>query len=699
MQIFEDHDFIKHATIVLNYLHNGVACLEINPDNSLKLIYVNQVITKMVGKDFDDLFDLYQDNVLDMLYPADQSRFYNDLISHRTNMEYFRGTYRFQTVQNTTTWALGHFQFLKQRGKDVCIILLTNVNDFISAQIKVEEDYDNMWQHILNNIPIGTAIISKEADKYSIIALNDPLKTFANHVGEMIDGTKRDWNKENLSILLNQSIYTFCLNEDIPLVEKALTDCLSEPTSETTFRLAGSTESNPIYIHIKCSSNIFSPTKTFYYILFTEVTKEVLTEQELQANQLLLTRLSYYDNLTGFKNRNAYSEFTDNAKFDSNHSVGIAFLDANGLKETNDKLGHAYGDRMLQQLANIVKEYVDYTNVYRISGDEFVILEPDADKDAFISKILTVRRALIKNDNIASLGFTWEKDMTNLKQSIGSAEQAMYMEKHKYYASTAASNSKHRPRLLRNLLYNLENGRYVMYLQPKCDTDSYIATGAEALVRFIDKDGSILPPYEFIPQLEREKLIPKIDYFILEEACKYLETLKAKNITDFVVSVNMSRISFEELNFTEDVKDICSKYDFNRNQLEFELTETYKTIDSMRLNTFLKRIKALGISISLDDVGTDYSSLTMLIMDEIDVIKIDRSLITQINGRPAQILLKNIITTAHELGLKVIAEGVETDEVRLLLKDLGCDQYQGYLMSPPIPVEEFNQRFMRHYTE
>ena len=182
---------------------------------------------------------------------------------------------------------------------------------------------------------------------------------------------------------------------------------------------------------------------------------------------------------------------------------------------------------------------------------------------------------------------------------------------------------------------------------------------------------------------------------MLEEVCKFLEELKKEGRTDFVVSVNMSRVTFEELDFISHVEEVCNKYDFNRSQLEFELTESNKTIDQIRFDDYIQKIKNIGISISLDDVGTDYASLCMLIIEGIDVLKVDRSLIVQIDKKNTQILLKHLNAMAHELGIKVLAEGVETDDVRLALEELGCDYYQGYLLSPPIPADKFKKEFLQ----
>ena len=693
---FDDKKFIEDAIEIFDYLHNGVVVVEITDDSSIKLIYLNKLIAKLLGITPQEAMEKYLNNPTDMVYEADRPVLHEDLLRnyHNEQQDYFSASYRFQKGDGSIIWVLGHMQFTIRNGKPIYICLFTDVNELISAQINVEESSNNLWMDIVNNIPTGATIVSSTNDVLKVVAVNDTLVKFAEKVGELLDGNSRIWSKEALTMLLNQNIYAFCIEEDTHLVKEMMDSSIYSPITETTFRLRGSTTHNPIYIHTTCSSRMVDENTRYYYILFTEITRSVLAEQELQANQIMLLHLSYYDKLTGFKNRNAYSEYTEACRIDKQKDVGIAFIDANGLKEANDQLGHSYGDKMLKTLASIIKEDFSYTSVYRISGDEFVIVEPNISKEDFVAKVLHVRDKLVENDDIASIGFVWKKSMSDLKRRVGQAEQLMYIEKQKYYEKTAALKSKHRPRLLKLLLKDLENNQFVMFLQPKAQIGSKKATGAEALVSRIDDDGKIIPPYEFIPQLEQEKLIPKIDFFMLEEVCKFLEELKKEGRTDFVVSVNMSRVTFEELDFISHVEEVCNKYDFNRSQLEFELTESNKTIDQIRFDDYIQKIKSLGISISLDDVGTDYASLCMLIIEGIDVLKVDRSLIVQIDKKNTQILLKHLNAMAHELGIKVLAEGVETDDVRLALEELGCDYYQGYLLSPPIPADKFKKEFL-----
>lgn len=164
---------------------------------------------------------------------------------------------------------------------------------------------------------------------------------------------------------------------------------------------------------------------------------------------------------------------------------------------------------------------------------------------------------------------------------------------------------------------------------------------------------------------------------------------------DFSVSVNVSRVTIAENEFMNTVRGILQKYDFIRSNLDFELTESNKTMDSLRLEEYIVELKKLDIKISIDDMGTEYSTLALLTMDGINWVKLDRSLVTHLKQGKDKTLLRHIINMCHDLGMKVIAEGVETDEVRLQLMAMDCDAYQGYLTSKPIPEQEFKDKFLR----
>jgi len=684
--------FIQDVKKMVETLQSETVVIADYGNSSYELLYGNRAAARFLGYSENTSIDTFSNNFFQLVYPADIDRV-REALHVSTYDHYSADTYRLMDSENHPVWALGHHQRFIIDGQECIIVTYTNVHEIIGTQLKLESDNDK-WLDIVNNIPVGLAIYSIADGVNTTVAVNDTLVTFSNAVGRQLDGNHRDWSNQELMMIFNQDLYAFCTKEDSHLVTKMLEDSLSQPISECSFRLRGSTENHTVYIKSYCCSKEVAAGRRNYYVTFQNATKDVLQETALIKNQEKLIKLSYHDTLTGLQNRNAYNRYIAECHKSRIWNVGIAFCDLNGLKQANDELGHLYGDKLIVKFSMILEKYFEAANLFRISGDEFVIVHPGIEKQAFQHLMTELIAEVQENHNVASIGYIWRESLSDLKVRVNQAEQLMYIEKQRYYEATKMITSKHRPLLLNTLLDELLNNRYVMYLQPKAYIDSSTPIGAEALVRKIDSNGNIIQPYEFIPILERERLIPKIDFFMLEETCKFLEEQKKRGNDKFKVSVNMSRITMAENNFLESAKAICDKYDIAPGTLEFEITESNQTMDNNRLSDYVVRLHNSGIGVSLDDVGSAYSSLNLFVMDGIDTVKLDRSFMLQLDSPKMFTLVKYIINLAHEIGMTVIAEGVETDAHRKKLADLGCDMYQSYLLSPPVSKEEFIEKWL-----
>ncbi len=696
MRLTDNPGYMEHFREVTYTMMNGVVELVKHPDGSSDIVYVNEAAARLLCSNSGDAAERLDKDPYAFVYPIDRDRVREAIEACRTN-ENVKETYRVCDKDGQVTWVLAHFHSMYEEDDLHIVIIYSNISELMSTQAKLSSEGLKLWD-IINSIPMGIIIFDIDDNgKCSVVTMNDQLIAFSNNVGKYLDGNIRAWTKEELTMLFNQSLYAFCDKSDVDAVNRMLEESKTEYTTSCIFKLRGSTEKNTIYIKSTCYSKPVSDTSRYYYITFENVTKDKNQEIELSKKQELLMLLSYTDSLTKVMNRNSYSNYVRNCWIEPLENAGVVFADINGLKRVNDILGHQYGDEMLVRFTNILKNYFDSEIIFRISGDEFISILPNIDRKEFINRMHRLDQELEDNESIASIGYVWEANINDIKLVANQAEQIMYVEKQKYYEKEKSLKSKHRPLLLNLLLSDLENKRFRMYLQPKGDIDTSKVIGAEALIRKIDDSGRIIAPYEFIPQLEKERLIPKIDYYMLNEVCRFLEKLKKMGKNDFVISVNMSRVTLVENNYIETVKDIIEKYDINIDQLEFEITESNETMDNMRLEEYIRKIKALGIKISLDDVGTEYSSLPMLLLDGIDSVKLDRSLILKSRTHKACRLLKYITDMCHSFGMTVIAEGVEEDEVREGLKSISCDIYQGYLLSRPIPNEEFLNRYILGY--
>lgn len=239
----------------------------------------------------------------------------------------------------------------------------------------------------------------------------------------------------------------------------------------------------------------------------------------------------------------------------------------------------------------------------------------------------------------------------------------------------------------------LEKGEFELYLQPKYNSESDSIVGAEALARWNNKNNGIVSPEVFIPILEKNKNIVKLDMYMFEEACKIISRWSKNNVSLVPISINISKITMSENdNFVIDLKNIIKKYDIDTRFLEIELTERIMFRETNKIVSIIKEIKKIGIKVSLDDFGAGYSSLNILKNIPIDIIKLDKLFLDKRDiSEKGKIVIKNIINMANELGLEVVAEGVEFLEQSQFLKSVGCEVVQGYLYGKPMTIREFEK--------
>lgn len=239
----------------------------------------------------------------------------------------------------------------------------------------------------------------------------------------------------------------------------------------------------------------------------------------------------------------------------------------------------------------------------------------------------------------------------------------------------------------------LEKGEFEIYLQPKYNLENDSIVGAEALARWNNKNNGIVSPEIFIPILEKNKNIVKLDMYMFEEVCKIISRWSKNNVRLVPISINISKITVSENDdFVIDLKNIIKKYDIDTKFLEIELTERIMFRETNKVVSIIKEIKKIGIKVSLDDFGAGYSSLNILKNIPIDIIKLDKLFLDKKDiSEKGKIVIRNIINMANELDLEVVAEGVEFLEQSQFLKSVGCEVVQGYLYGKPMPIREFEK--------
>lgn len=429
---------------------------------------------------------------------------------------------------------------------------------------------------------------------------------------------------------------------------------------------------------------------------------------------------AHYDALTNLPNRALLKDRLEQAisRAQRNLSrVGVLFLDLDRFKLVNDSLGHAAGDIVLKKTADILMHQVrSIDTVVRFGGDEFVIIIPDLDakSDAvfelgtIVDKIFNAMRNEYEIESQTahpemSIGIAlYPKDGMTPEELIKNADAAMYHAKGKgraryeFFAPELNAVALKRLQLEQDLRLALARNEFQLKYQAKIDSASGKLLGAEALIRWHHPEKGMISPLEFIGIAEETALIRDIGEWVMRNACQQIVAWRSIGLDPAPIAVNVSPRQFQERNFVASITDILEHSRVEAGMLELEITETTVMSDTEESIAKLKNCREMGLSIAMDDFGTGYSSLSYLRKLPIHTLKIDQSFIAAIGEEnDTHAIVAATIVLAHKLGLKVVAEGVETEEQRRLLQDMRCDTLQGYLISKPLAAEQFAARFLQ----
>ncbi|QNK85351.1 EAL domain-containing protein [Aliarcobacter cryaerophilus] len=416
------------------------------------------------------------------------------------------------------------------------------------------------------------------------------------------------------------------------------------------------------------------------------------------------------DSLSGLANRNSLQEFLNRliptAKR-KKEEFAFLFLDLDHFKTINDSLGHNIGDELLQKISGILKKVLRPNDfIARVGGDEFVLIIQDYKSNLELTNIIKrVQKQLSKPwviqthpvETTCSIGIAiFPQDGKDQISLMKSADIAMYEAKkhgrNQYHFFTKELNDK----LLKIINLNkqmriaLKNGDYQLFYQPKvCLKDSKII-GVEALIRWIDKEKGFIPPSDFIPLAEENDFIIELGDWIVEEALNQYLDWKNKGI-DIVMSINISAKQFLQNRFAENLIEKINSKKIEPNRIILELTEYILIDQNNSVYSTLRKLNEFGVSISLDDFGTGYSSLSYLKKYPIDYLKIDKSFIDDSCNSQGKVFIETIVKMGQTLNMKIVAEGVETQEQVEYLKSISCNLYQGYYFSKPIKAKELEE--------
>ena len=420
----------------------------------------------------------------------------------------------------------------------------------------------------------------------------------------------------------------------------------------------------------------------------------------------MLHRLSYHDLLTNALNRNAFMDALSQFKPGQYASAGIIYIDINGMKEINDFYGHHQGDKILITTVAKVFNLFKPDELFRIGGDEFVIITYDLTETDFYEKFNLLRNIFCKKTNLPfsiATGSCWAKSPSDLNSMLQQADSAMYTDKKKfYYGKEKTSRYRHNLDDILNLAnYSalqeaLTAGQFCIYFQPKISLDTEEFIGSEALIRYINQAGEIIAPNNFIPILEEARLIKMLDLYVFEEVCKQINIWKERKLRVKPVSINLSRSTLSYHFLADQLLALITKHNIDISLLELEVTETAEVDNQLVFSQALEKLKEYGFSISIDDFGVRNASLSLFTTINFDILKLDRSLVkTLAQNQKARILIRSLAVICSDLGIKLIAEGVETLEQLDILKELRCNEVQGYLFSKPLPLNDFENKYLQ----
>ena len=444
-------------------------------------------------------------------------------------------------------------------------------------------------------------------------------------------------------------------------------------------------------------------------ILEKEQYREQL-EQLLEERTAEVDYLAYYDTVTQLPNRALFEDRVAQAIVmakSSGQTLAVLFISLDQFKKVNDTLGHGPGDILLREFAERLKSCIAQTDtVARFGSDEFALLrtqiEGADDVIETIGSLSQVLKFVFELDGqelfaTASVGISLfpvdgEEGHTLLKN----AGAALYKAKrsgganYQFYTADIHDRASRRLSLETTLRRAIQNHEFLLHYQPKVSVDSLEITGVEALIRWHHPQLGLVSPAEFIPLAEDTGLIISIGEWVLKEACLQNKRWQTQGFAPIRTAVNISARQLHDQGFADTVIRILKETNLAPQYLELELTESSIMQNAELAANVLSRLKSMGIYCSIDDFGTGFSSLASLKRLPINALKIDKSFVSEAPSEPDDAaLVMAIVTLAHNLRLKVIAEGVETEEQLRLLHLLRCDEIQGFLFSKPLPADAF----------
>ena len=422
-----------------------------------------------------------------------------------------------------------------------------------------------------------------------------------------------------------------------------------------------------------------------------------------------LTQLALHDTLTGLPNRTLLADRISQAMAKVAEQGGcfsLMFIDLDGFKPVNDAFGHHLGDRLLREVALRLREQLrSQDTLARIGGDEFVLLvrlsEPDDAPQVAARQVSLLSKGFRVDEHdlqiSASVGIAlYPGNGQTAEELLMNADAAMYHAKgagkngYSFFDVSMNTNARKQLQLLQDLRQAVEQNQFRLHYQPKFDATSGQPVGAEALLRWEHPQQGLLLPEHFIELAEKTGLIIPIGEWVLNEACRQMRMWFDQGYSHWRIAVNLSALQFCYSGLVDSVVASLEQHGLPANSLTLEITETTAMSDADASMTVLQKLSQMGVDLSIDDFGTGYSSLMYLKRLPANELKIDRGFVRDLeHDSDDAAIVSAIVALGQALGLRIVAEGVETDTQQSFLTTLGCDALQGFLLGQPLPAEQF----------
>src|ERR687895_203182 len=485
---------------------------------------------------------------------------------------------------------------------------------------------------------------------------------------------------------------------------------------ESSRRPAGAVQISVAYSRIE--AGVRGDTNNYSFLIFlglailygtmfrivSGASKTLRHQAEVNEHQAL------HDALTDLPNRTLFHDRVHQALTSARRDhvpAAVMIMDLDRFKEVNDTLGHASGDELLKQVGIRLRESLrESDTVARLGGDEFGVLLPKVlDSAAAVAVARKLRTTLEEPFTIHGLALQMEASIgialypdhgTNVQSLLQRADVAMYVAKEhpagcEVYTRERDAYSPDRLTLLTELRRAIDRGQLVLHYQPKVDLRTGEIHGVEALVRWKHPERGMVPPDEFIPPAQKTGVIGPLTMFVLDEALRQCRTWALQGL-DLCVAVNLSTRNLLDVHLPDTVGELLSRWEVPPSFLELEITESTILADPVRAMQILSRLDEMGLRLAIDDFGTGYSSLAYLKRLPVDELKIDKSFILGMeDSENDAVIVRSTIDLGRNLGLRVVAEGIETSTAWNRLASLGCDIAQGYYLSRPVPASDLTE--------